>query len=180
MRRRGGRGRLLKLVDRPDLKSGAFGRAGSSPAAATNLRKLLHFSRGEARFLVVDDPMTAGAEDRHLIDAGDAIGLKLLDRDFVVGFDAALAIGPLRRDRIKTARLDPPLNFHPAAFGPRRVCPVGRRRTMCGRPRSAVSEAAAATGATCRRKPMQQRVHADQAGGFIRRTGSTPPPVWRI
>ena len=37
-------GRLLELVDRPDLKSEAFGRVGSSPTAATtfptkNLRK---------------------------------------------------------------------------------------------------------------------------------------------
>ena len=28
-------GRLLELVDRPDLKSEAFGRVGSSPTAAT-------------------------------------------------------------------------------------------------------------------------------------------------
>ena len=32
-------GRLLELVDRPDLKSEAFGRVGSSPTAATTFPK---------------------------------------------------------------------------------------------------------------------------------------------
>jgi len=52
----------------------------------------------------MDNPMTACAHHRHVVQAGDAIWLKFFDGDFVVRFDATVAPIVIQRFGLQIAR----------------------------------------------------------------------------
>lgn len=71
--------------------------------------------------------MAARADHGHLVQAGGAVGLWLLDRSLVVGFDATLPIGAVQGGRIEAAGLGdglPAVLVAVALLRPRRKDPV--------------------------------------------------------